>query len=67
MCRSGKVYIIETELNIMSIYAHVQGAHLPLLIIGVVSGAPPSYKPTTTSIGGGALKSSNVIGSYIVC
>ena len=55
----------------MFTYVHIgnfsQGVYLPLLIIGVVSGAPPSSEPTATSIGGRALNSLGVIGCYIVC
>ena len=40
--------------------------HLQLVVIGVVSGAPPSPKPAATSIGRGALTGSNVICCHIV-
>ena len=49
-------YKIENALNVMSLMlcAHsifTQEVYLPLLIIGVVSGAPSSSEPTTTSVG----------------
>ena len=37
------------------------------MVIGVVSGAPPSPKPATTSIGRGALTGSLGICCHIVC
>ena len=42
-------------------------AHSQLVVIGVVSGAPPSPPPAATSIGRGALTGSLVICCHIVC